>query len=119
MCEKFICITRSTEVTKVMAKTPGRNWTIAETNLFCSVLVDPLNQFMISLEKKALKKSSTKEVFEEILKELKKTMDEEPFKTINEEALSNKKVKELNLDYKKLQVKYNNLKRPILIAVSP
>ena len=33
--------------------------------LFCKILVDPVNNFMRTLEKKALKKASTQEVFEE------------------------------------------------------
>ena len=62
-------------------KNSTRNWTLEETNLFCSILVDPLINFMVTLERKALKKSSTKEVFEAILEELDKALDEEPFKS--------------------------------------
>ena len=55
-------------------KNSTRNWTLEETNLFCSILVDPLSNFMVTLERKALKKSSTKEVFEAILEELDKLL---------------------------------------------
>ena len=44
-----------------------RNWTKDETELFCNVVADPINNFVATLEKKALKKASTKEVFEDIL----------------------------------------------------
>ena len=44
----------------------NRNWTIKEIKLFCEVLIDLVNNFMRTLEKKALKKASTQEVFKEI-----------------------------------------------------
>ena len=72
-------------------KKEGRNWTSIETNQFCSILADPLNQFMITLERKELKKVSTKVVFEEVLEELKKSFQEEPLKSLNGEALKKKK----------------------------
>ena len=72
-------------------KKEGRNWTPIETNQFCSILADPLNQFMITLERKELKKVSTKVVFEEVLEELKKSFQEEPLKSLNGEALKKKK----------------------------
>ena len=46
-----------------------RNWTTEETNI-CSILADPITKFMLTLERKASKKASKKEVFEPILKEL-------------------------------------------------
>ena len=72
-------------------KKEGRNWTSIETDQFCSILADPLNQFMITLERKELKKVSTKVVFEEVLEELKKSFQEEPLKSLNGEALKKKK----------------------------
>ena len=44
----------------------NRNWTIKEIKLFCEDLIDLVNNFMRTLEKKALKKASTQEVFKEI-----------------------------------------------------
>ena len=88
-------------------KSSTRNWSLEETNLFCSVLVDPLTNFMVTLEQKALKKSSTKEVFESILEELNKALDEEPFKT----SKIRKEKGKLSIDVKKLQIKYNNIKQ--------
>ena len=46
---------------------------------------------MITLERKELKKVSTKVVFEEVLEELKKSFQEEPLKSLNGEALKKKK----------------------------
>ena len=44
----------------------NRNWTTKEMKLFCEVLIDLVNNFMRTLEKKALKKASIREVFKEI-----------------------------------------------------
>ena len=54
-----------------MAEKEARNWTSIETKQFCSILAHPVNPFMITLERKALKKAS-KVVFEEVLEEFKK-----------------------------------------------
>lgn len=35
----------------------SRNWTSEEIKLFCEILVDPVNNFMVTIEKTALKKS--------------------------------------------------------------
>ena len=84
-------------------------WTSEETNLFCSILADLVTKFMLILERKAVKKVATKEVFEAITEELKTAFIEEPFKTLNEKSLKGKE--SLNLDIKKLHRKYNNLKQ--------
>ena len=84
-------------------------WTAEETNLFCSILADLVTKFMLILERKAVKKVATKEVFEAITEELKTAFIEEPFKTLNEKSLKGKE--SLNLDIKKLHRKYNNLKQ--------
>ena len=42
----------------------GRNWTELETETFCRILVDDEFNFAVTLETKALKKSSNKEVFD-------------------------------------------------------
>ena len=39
------------------------NWPAKEMKLFCKILVDPVNNLKITLEKKAVKKASTGEVF--------------------------------------------------------
>ena len=46
-----------------LSKKFSRTWTIHETVEFCSILADPNDKFLSSLEKLALKKSSNNEVF--------------------------------------------------------
>ena len=92
-----------------MEKKTTRNCTAEETNLFCSILVDPVTKFMLTLEQKALKKAATEEIFEAILEELETAFMEEPFKNLSKQSLKGKE--SLNLDIKKLQRKYNNLKQ--------
>ena len=48
-------------------KSISGNGTAEETSLFCEIVTDPITNLMISLEQKALKKSSTKKVFGKIL----------------------------------------------------
>ena len=57
------------EVVEVMEKKTTRNWTAEQTNLFCSILADPVTKFILTFERKALKKAATKDVFEAILEE--------------------------------------------------
>ena len=64
-------------------KKSSRNWTKAETNLFCEILVDQINNFMQTLEQKALKKTSAKEVCDAAAAEMKKAMKAEPFQSRN------------------------------------
>ena len=97
---------------KNMAEKKGvKNWTLIETIQFCSILADPVNRFMLILQRKALNKVSTAVVFEKVLEELKKSFQEEVFKSLKREVLKKKKTSELQLDVKKLQVKYNNIKQ--------
>ena len=63
-----------------MAEKEARNWTSIETKQFCSILADPVNPCMITLERKALKKASTKVVFEEVLEEFKRVSKRNPSK---------------------------------------
>ena len=44
------------EVVEVMEKKTTRKWTVEETNLFCSLLAEPVTKFMLTLEQKTLKK---------------------------------------------------------------
>ena len=85
------------DVVEVMDKKTTRNW-ICKTNLFCSILADPVTKLMLTLEQKALKKAATKEVFEAILEELKTAFMEKPFKSLNEKSLIGKE--SLSLDIK-------------------
>ena len=65
------------EVVEVMEKKTTRNSTAQETNFF----------FLLTLERKILKRAATKEVFDAILKQLKTAFMEESFKTLNEKSL--------------------------------
>ena len=62
-----------------MEKKTTRNWTAKETILFWSILADLVTKFMLTWERKAVKKAATKEVFA-ILEELKTVFMEEPSK---------------------------------------
>ena len=57
---------------KVVELSKARNWTELETEEFCRVLADPDFDFCLTLEKKALRKTANKEVFESIQLELRK-----------------------------------------------
>ena len=90
----------------------SRNWTNDETNLFCKILADPVNNFMATLEKKVLKKASTKEVFKVIAAEFSQELKNDDFKFINQKHFNGKRVEtELAFDLKRLQRKYNNIKQ--------
>ena len=58
----------------------SRKWTLDERYLFCENLTDPFNTFLEVLEKGALKKVSTKEVFEVIRTDLIEALKKEEFK---------------------------------------
>ena len=89
-----------------------RKWTTDETNLFCEVIADPVNNFMRTLEKKALKKASTAEVFESIRKVYINALANPSFQKRNAKNFNGrKKNNTLSVDVKRLQVKYNNLKQ--------
>ena len=89
-----------------------RKWTTDETNLFCEVIADPVNNFMRTLEKKALKKASTAEVFESIRKVYINALANPSFQKMNAKNFKGrKKNNTLSVDVKRLQVKYNNLKQ--------
>ena len=79
---------RVKEVVEVMEKKTTRKWTVEETNLFCSLLSEPVTKFMLTLEQKTM---------------------EEPFKTSNEKWLKGKE--SLNLDIKNLDRRSNTIKK--------
>ena len=78
-----------------------RNWTKAETSLFCEILVDPINNFRQTLEQKALKKTSAKEVYDAIAAEMKEALKAEPFQSRNAACRKNKgDLAPLDVDHK-------------------
>ena len=73
------------EESKKKSKEPknARRWTDVELDAYADVLADPENSFAATLDKLALKKSSYKEVFEHIQKELAAEMETEDFQSRN------------------------------------
>ena len=78
MFEQIIVANKKAKTTK----NPGR-WTENELEFFAEVLADPENNFAISLEKLALKKSANSEVFEHIKSTFEMKVDNESFKQNN------------------------------------
>ena len=70
-----------------------------------------MNQFLKMLKSKALKKVPTWEVFASTLQVLNEVLTEEGFAIKNSSNFNeNKPLKDFDLDVKKLQSKYNNIK---------
>ena len=53
-----------------------RNWTDLETQVFCTILADPEFSFSYTLESRALKKQANKEIFEDIMSQLKTAFED-------------------------------------------
>ena len=80
-----------------------RNWTDTETEELCRILADPLNNYVSTLEEKALKKAPTREVFSAMLDEVKEAFFRPEFDEANAINFSVKKpYSSLELDIKKL-----------------
>ena len=60
-------------------KKKARNWTKEETELFARVIADPCADYINTLEKKALKKEANAEVFESILADFQRELEDENF----------------------------------------
>lgn len=94
-----------------MSYKKSRNWTESETILLCEILADPTNNYLATLEAKALKKAPTKEVYSAILEDFIQILMSSEFVERNEKHFSDKKpFSDINLDTKRLQIKYNNIK---------
>ena len=93
------------------SKSRNRNWTNEETYLFVEVLVDEEYGFTECLERKALKKSANEEVYQEILKVFKAQLQKEHFVELNKKNFGKGGYNHLDIDTKKLQTKYNSLKK--------
>lgn len=89
----------------------GRNWTDDEIKLLCEIVVDPSNNFLNTLETRALKKLPTKEVFQSILVIFLKEIENDEFIEVNASNFTLKRpFKPLEIDVSKLQAKYNHIK---------
>ena len=58
-----------------MEKEQPSLWTSDETNFFCEILANPINNFMETLENMTLKKSSLRKVFVSIITEFKECLE--------------------------------------------
>ena len=65
-------------------KKKARNWTKEEIELFARVIADPCADYINTLEKKALKKEANAEVFESILADFQRELENENFIYENE-----------------------------------
>lgn len=88
-----------------------RNWTLDEVTLFAEVLTDDEFNFCQCLEKRALKKSANEDIFRSILEEFQKRLNEEFFIETNKKHFPSNTYNFLTVDIKKLQMKYNALKK--------
>ena len=95
------------EESKKKSKEPknAQRWTDVELDAYADVLADPENSFAATLDKLALKKSSYKEVFEHIQKELAAEMETEDFQSRNNDYFKNTPTK-LDISIEKLRQKY-------------
>ena len=89
----------------------GRNWTDLETEAFAMILADSTHNFSFTLETKALKKSSNKEVFEVIQLEFRTALADPEFVKENNTYFPEESATDLDTSVQKLRTKYNNLKR--------
>ena len=87
----------------------ARRWTETELDCLADVLADPENNYAISLDKLALKKSSNNEVFEHIKIDFVKEMENEDFRARNAEHFKGKPPK-LDVSIERLRQKYKWLK---------
>ena len=97
---------------KKSTKTKGElrtRWTEEEINAYALVLADPVNQYCISLEKLAMKKSSYNDVFEFIKRDFDMEINDVAFKSVNEKCIKGT-YKKLDTSIEKLRQKYKSLK---------
>ena len=88
----------------------GRNWTDLETETFAMILADSTHNFSFTLETKALKKSSNKEVFEVIQSEFQTALADPEFVKENNTYFPEESATDLDTSVQKLRTKYNKLK---------
>ena len=89
----------------------SRNWTNEEINLFVEILDDEEYGFAVCLGRKALKISTNEEVFQEIKNVFGERLSEEHFRNKNSKNFGKRDYIDLDISIKKLQVKYNGLKK--------
>ena len=88
-----------------------RNWTNLETDAYASILADGESNYALTLETKALKKKSNKEVFEAILMDFNVALADSEFREKNKLQFPEESMIDLDISVDRLRVKYNNLKK--------
>ena len=81
------------EQKEMQKEQPSPQWTFDKTNLFCEVLDNPVNNFMKTLKKRILKKSSTRKAFHFIIVELKEGLEKVLFNKKIQKPLKQKRKK--------------------------
>lgn len=81
------------EQREMQKEQPSPQWTFDKTNLFCEVLDNPVNNFMKTLKKRILKKSSTRKAFHFIIVELKEGLEKVLFNKKIQKPLKQKRKK--------------------------
>ena len=81
------------EQREMQKEQPSPQWTFDKTNLFCEVLDNPVNNFMKTLKKRILKKSSTRKAFHFIIVELKEGLEKVQFNKKIQKPLKQKRKK--------------------------
>ena len=79
--------------------------------IFVKILTGEEFNFADCLERRALKRSANEEVYKEILQLFQEEMNKEEFLQGNTKNFRKGKYKPLQVDAKKLQAKYNGIKR--------
>ena len=97
-------------------KKKARNWTKEEIELFARVIADPCADYINTLEKKALKKEANADVFESILADFQRELEDENFiyenerKNFLDKNEASLPYEPLELSVAALQFKYKKLK---------
>ena len=81
------------EQREMQKEQPSPQWTFDKTNLFCEVLDNPVNNFMKTLKKQILKRSSTREAFDFIIVALKEGLEKVYFNKKIQKPLKQKRKK--------------------------
>ena len=92
-------------------KVKSRNWTNEETCLFVDILVEAEYSFAACIEKRSHKRSANEEVYQDILKIFNSKLREAHFVEVNKKNFGKSSYEHLQIDTKKLHIKYNFLKK--------
>ena len=95
-----------------MEKEQSSLWPSDQANPFGEILANPMNNFIETLEIRALQKLYTREVFDSIIVEFQECLENAWIKVKNSKNFkAKKKETKLVVEVKPLQIKNNNLKQ--------